>query len=208
MNRQQLLGLAAVVLALVTGLFTTGCTPPAVHPDQINEFDGATYDSLMLAQGALSSLRTSVATDFASHTSSFNDAAEAYNKAIDVYRLYRITQNEANVADTVRDLSLAILLLETTLQTDFHVSAKNEGRIRDNARIIRHRAAQAHVSVSDILTELQIAAAVAQTVAPNSPYSKLAQAVVYATTNAVHAMQTQSGKAIDASLLIPILPIA
>lgn len=197
MTLHKRIGLATGFFALITSLFTTGCTPPAVHPNQFNEFDGAAYDSLTLAHGALTSLRVSVARDFPSYTAHFNDAAEAYNKAVTAYGLYRSSQQEASVDASLRNLTMALVLLETSLESELRVDGKKAANVRASARHIRARAARAHISVSDLLTELQIAAALAQTVPAAAPYSILARAVVSATSNALEAEQLSSGKPID-----------
>ncbi len=200
------IGLTTSALALMASIFTTGCTPPAVHPNQINVFDGATYDTLTLAHGALTSLRASVARDFSSYTPTFNKTAEAYNQAVAAYGLYRNSQEDASVTNSIHNLTLAIVLLETSIQADLHVESKKNGSLRRQALQIRSRAAQAHVSVSDILTELEIAAAVAQTVPSAQPYSALAKVVIEATSGALNEEQAVSGKPIDLQT-IPVIAL-
>jgi len=67
--------------------------------------------------------------------------------------------------------------------------------------------ATARVSISDILTELEIAAAVARTIAPAAPYALLAQLVIGATAQAVAAETAASGHAIDLTTISPIAAI-
>ena len=209
MNLHKRIGLATGVLALITAIFTTGCATPVAHPNQINVFDGATYDTLTLTHGALTSLRVSVATDFSSYAATFNKAAEAYNQALSAYQLYRNSQQETSVNDSIKNLTLAIVLLETSIQSDLHVNPKKNAAVRLAALRIRSRAQQvAHVAVSDILTELEIAAAVAQTVPSAQPYSMLAKAVIDATSGALDAEQAASGKPIDMQSIPAISPIA
>ena len=68
--------------------------------------------------------------------------------------------------------------------------------------------ATARVSISDILTELQIAAAIARTIAPAAPYALLAELVIGATSQAVAAESAASGRAIDLTTIAPIPAIA
>jgi hypothetical protein len=63
------------------------------------------------------------------------------------------------------------------------------------------------VSISDILTELEIAAAVARTIPPAAPYAILAELVIGATSQAVAADTAASGHAIDLTTISPITPI-
>jgi hypothetical protein len=50
------LKLAVFLLPLLAFLLASGCGSQPPHPNQLNAFDGATYDSLTVAHGALSSL--------------------------------------------------------------------------------------------------------------------------------------------------------
>jgi hypothetical protein len=76
--------------------------------------------------------------------------------------------------------------------------------VQSRARKMR---ATARVSISDILTELEIAAEVARTIAPAAPYALLAQLVIGATKQAVAAETAASGHAIDLTTISPIAAI-
>ena len=199
----------AGTLTLIAGILcTTGCNNQPVHPNQINAFDGATYDSLTLAHGVLASLRTSIPNEFPRYNPVFNDAVKAYNDTLAAYTLYRDTQNESSIAANLTNLTLSIVLLETSLQSELHVPPGKNGAIRTQALQIRSRAARAHVTVSDILTELQIAAAIAQTIPAAAPYYPLARTIIEATTFALNSEEEEAGKPIDLLVIPALVPIS
>lgn len=205
MTSSKIFGCSVGAIALATLLFvTTGCTPPAVHPNQFNAYDGAAYDSLTIAHAALSALHTSISTEFPEYSHAFNQAAGAYNNSVITYSAYRTTQDEMGIHSDLQNLTLAIVILETEIQSGFHATAKQNEQVRASATHIRARASQAHIAVSDILTELEIATALAQTVPQAGPYARLARAVIVATADAISAQQLVSGKPIDLATLTAI----
>jgi hypothetical protein len=209
MISKRLLGPLASTLALAALLFcTAGCTPPPVHPNQFDSFDGAAYDSLTVAHAALSSLRTSIGDEFPQYTHAFNEAADAYNKGVTSYTTFRSTHDELGIHTDLQSLTVALVLLETEIQSGFHATPSQSNSVRASAGRIRARAAQAHVTVSDILTELEIATALAQTVPSAGPYARLARAVITATADAISAQQLYSGKPIDLQTLPLLDPLS
>ncbi len=76
-------------------------------------------------------------------------------------------------------------------------------KAREKAGKIRAAAGQ-RITISDILTELEIAAAIAETVPGTEPYSELAAIVITATQQALAAESSASGQAIDLSTIQPI----
>ena len=84
------------------------------------------------------------------------------------------------------------------------LSPSTVAQVRAHAKRLRHSAAQAGLSVSDLLTELEIAAAVARTIPQASPYAQLAQVVIQTTASALAAELSQVGLPIDLSLIPPI----
>ena len=204
----KLIGSAAGTLTLIAGMLcTTGCNTQGIHPNQINAFDGATYDSLTLAHGVLTSLRTSIPHDFPRYEPVFNDSVKAYNDALAAYVLYRNTQNDGSISSTLSNLTLSLVVLETALQSELHVPPSQTAEIRRNALQIRSRAARANVNVSDVLAELQIAAAIAQTIPAAAPYYPLARTIIDATTFALNAEEAEEGKPIDLLTIPALLPI-
>jgi hypothetical protein len=191
-----LVGAAVVLLA--------GCSPQLKHPNQINAFDGATYDSLTAAHAAMASLRGTVASQYPQYTSVFNGAVASYSVAYNSYAVYRATPvNEAAVALAVGNLTVSVVALENTIQTDLHVSPKTVSHIRGKALRLR-AAAQPAITLSDILTELEIASGIAQAIPGAQPYAQLAALVIEATQKAVSAIDAASGQAIDLTLIQPI----
>lgn len=199
-----------LILATLMGaifLFLAGCSPAQKHPNQINSFDGATYDSLTAAHGALVSFRSTVSTKYPQYTNTFNQAAAAYSVAYNAYAAYRSTpSNTAAVTVALSNLTVSIIALENTMQTDLHVSPQTVAGIRGRAAHIR-AAAQPRISISDVLSELEVAAAIAETIPGAQPYAGLAAIVIEATQEAVSALQSSAGQAIDLSTIQPVLAL-
>jgi hypothetical protein len=196
---------AAVALPILGILLTCACGTQPSHPNQLNAFDGATYDTLLLAHGALTSLEATTSVSYPKYTPMFNQAAAAFNTASTTYASFRTTPaTQAEVAVTITNLTVAIVALEDAFQTDMQPSASTIAQIRAHAKLLRHSAAQAGLSVSDLLTELEIAAAVARTIAQASPYAQVAQIVIQTTAAALAAELSQVGLPIDMSLIPPI----
>ena len=183
-------------------ILTTGCGTPPNHPNQLNTFDGATYDSLTLAHAALGSLRSQISAGYPKYVPQFNQAASAYTVAFQAYSLYRSDKSNASqLSLALSNLTVSVASLEAAFQSDMHASPAAVARFKSRAKKIR---ATANISISDILTELQIAAAVAQTIAPAAPYAMLAQLVIDATRQALAAETAASSQPIDLAVIAPI----
>jgi hypothetical protein len=197
--------LALFILAVVAlTISTTACNTQPNHPNQINAFDGASYDSLTVAHAALASFRVHVSTNEKQYVSVFNEAAAVYSTAFNAYSLYRSTQsNQAAVSVNIVNLTVSIISLENAIQTALHVSPEAVLQVREKAGKIR-AAASPRITISDILTELEIAAAIAETVSGTQPYAGLAAIVISATQQALAAESAASGQAIDLSTIQPI----
>jgi hypothetical protein len=83
-------------------------------------------------------------------------------------------------------------------------SPANVAQVRAHAKHLRASAKQAGVTVSDILTELEIAAAVAHTIPQAGPYAALAEVVIESTSAALAAEIAAVGQPIDLSLIQPM----
>ena len=196
---------AAVALPILGILFASGCGNQPGHPNQINAYDGGTYDTLLLAHGALTSLESTVAASDPKYVPIFNQAAAAYSLSYAAYAAFRTSPtNQADVAVTVNNLTVAIVALENAFQTDMHASATSVLKIRAHANRLRSSAGQAGITVSDLLTELEIAAAVANTIPQSGPYAKLAQLVIQTTSAALATESAAVGQAIDLALIQPV----
>lgn len=196
---------ASLVLATFT---TTGCHVQSSHPNQINTFDGTTYDTMVLAHGALTSLRASVATDFRQYAPEFNAALEAYNTAVIAYSAYRNSAgDESSVSVALGNLTVGITSLESVLTHDLHVDAQHSAQIRAKAQKIRARAS-AHLTIADIFTELEIAASVAALVPSVGEYATLAKIILDATQAAIAAEQSLFNKPIRMDAIMAIAPIS
>jgi hypothetical protein len=203
-NKLKWGGLALPVFSLVCVL-TIGCGTQPNHPNQLNTFDGATYDTLTVAHGALGSLRAQISASYPKYVPQFNQAASAYEVAFQAYSLYRTDQsNQSQLSLAIANLTVSVVGLESTLQSDMNASPAVVANIQGRAKKMR---ATARVSISDILTELEIAAAVARTIPPAAPYAILAELVIGATSQAVAADTAASGHAIDLTTISPITPI-
>ena len=204
------LQLAAPLFAIAAAtLINTGCNTQPAHPNQINTFDGATYDTFTLAHGALTSLRVQISSTYPRYAPQFNAAAAAYSTALDAYALYRTaatTGNQAQLSIDIQNLTASIIVLENAFQADLHVPATNIQQIQKQAKRIRS-AAGSNLSITDILTELEIAASVAQLVPQAQPYAVLAAMVIAATDAALNAEQAAAGQSIDLSAIPAVAPI-
>ena len=199
---------AAVALPVICILFACGCGMQASHPNQINSFDGATYDSLLMGHDALASLRTNVSASYPAYTPVFNQACAAYSVVYASYSTFRgRPTTQAEVAVAIANLAVAIVVLENALQTGLHPSAKDVIGIRAHAKRLHAFANEKGISVSDILTELEIAAAVARTIPQASPQAGLAQIVIASTNAALAAQAAAAGQPIDLALLQPVPPV-
>ena len=204
LTKYNFMALAASLLGVV--LATSSCSNQP-HPNQINAFDGASYDSLTLAHGALAALRAPIASQYIQYSSVFNQAATTYAVAYDAYSLFRTSpETQANVAVAIGNLTVSIVALENAVESGMQVPATRALAIRKQATRIR-KAAGSNTSVADILTELEIAAAIAQGVDPSQPYSGLALLVIDATNQALAAKSAATGQPIDLSTIQPVAPI-
>ena len=194
------LKLTALALAAVAVSLTTGCNIQPNHPNQLNTFDGASYDSLTLAHGALLAMRTQVSTSYLSYIPVFNEAAASYTTALDAYTLYRVNGDSAAVTVALNNLAISIVALEDTFQADLHVAPATVLKLRGRAAKLR-AAAGSQITVSDILTALELAATVAEAVPATQPYSALAAMIIQATQQALAAQSAASGQPIDLSTI-------
>lgn len=193
------------LLAIAATLIATGCNQPSKHPNQINDFDGASYDSLTVAHGALTALRSQISTNYKQYAPQFNEAAATYSTAFTVYSQFRTDLNDqATASEAVNALTISIIALETSIQQQLHAPAAAAKNAHQKAAAMRTRAAQQHISISDVLTELEIAATVAQAVPAASPYASLASMVIDATSQALAAYHAAAGQAIDLTTIQPV----
>jgi hypothetical protein len=196
---------AAAALPVLSILFAGGCGIQSSHPNQINAFDGATYDGLLLAHGALTSVQANVTASYPKYAPIFNQARAAYGMAYAAYATFRTAPTtQAEVAVTIGNLTVAIVALENGFENDMQASTTNVAHIRLRAKRLRASAKQAGLSVSDILTELEIAAAVARTIPQVRPYAAIAQLVIESTSSALAAEIAAAGQPIELTLIQPI----
>ena len=193
------------LISAVCVVLATGCGNQPTHPNQFNGFDGASYDSLLLAHGALTSLRAQVAVAYPKYTPVFNDAEASYAAAFNAYSLFRTApQGQAELAVAISNLTISIVSLEDTFQSDLKVSPEVVAEVHKKARTLKQKAAHQQITVSDILTELEIAAAIARAIPGAAPYAGIASMVISATSEALATETAQAGQPID---LINIQPI-
>src|SRR5436305_14448874 len=122
---------AAAVSLLLPTVTTTGCHLQSSHPNQINTFDGAAYDTMTLAHGALTSLRVSISTDFPHYVPEFNQAVEAYNTALVIYSAYRSSADtQPSLSVALGNLAVGITSLESALVTDLRVDEQHSADVR------------------------------------------------------------------------------
>jgi hypothetical protein len=193
------------LLAIAITLTTTGCNQQPKHPNQMNDFDGATYDSLTVAHAALLSLRTQISTNYKQHAAQFNEAATSYSTAFSVYSQYRAAaDSQSTTAGTINALLVSVVTLEVSIQKELNPPAPVVQQAHRKAAAMRAKAAAHNVSISDVLTELEIAATIAETVPATSSYANLASMVIEATTKAVAAYSAAVGQPIDLASIQPV----
>ena len=193
---------AAISLAVATG-----CNPQPEHPNQIDAFDGATYDTLTLAHAALNVLQDRIATNYRQYIPVFNEAAAAYSSAFTAYSIFRSNQNiQSSVTVAMGSLTVSIVALESAIETDLHVSPATVVALRGKAAKIRDSAG-VNPAIADLLTELELASSMAATIDGSQPYADLAATVVNATQQALAAENAAAGQPIDLSTIQPIPPI-
>jgi hypothetical protein len=197
----------AVASLLLVAFITTGCHVQPQHPNQQNTFDGAAFDTLTLAHGALLSLRASISADFPSYTPEFNTAVETYNAALAIYSAYRNrTEAETSVSAALGQLTVDFVSLEGQLIAELPVNQQHAAAIRKTAQKIRDHAG-ANVTVADILTELEIAAALASGVPGGTAYAELAKAVITVTGTALAEEQAGADQPINLDSIAAIQPL-
>lgn len=193
------------LLAIALTLIATGCNQPSKHPNQINNFDGATYDSLTVAHGALTSLRMQISANHKQYGPQFNEAAATYSTAFTVYSQFRTNvTTQATATEAINALTVSIIALEASIQQELHTPAAVSKDAHQKAAAMRARAAKRNISISDVLTELEIAATVAEAVPAASPYANLASMVIDATSQALAAYNSAAGQPIDLSTIQPV----
>jgi hypothetical protein len=201
---RSLLSLASVVCVVLA----TGCGTQTPHPNQLNAFDGASYDTLALTHGALTSLRAEVAVSYPKYAPMFNQTAGSYAAAYDAYAVYRSNpKDQAALTVAVANLTVSIVALENSFQSDLQASPALVKSVHDKARTLRARATGQNVTVSDVLTELEIAAAIARAIPATQPYAGIASMVIAATSEALAEESARAGQPIDLSSIQPISTI-
>ena len=199
-----------ICLLTAFGLILTGCNQP-MHPGAINQFDSTTYDSFLVAHAALTSLRIQVSSTYPKYSGQFDTAAASYQTAYNSYGLFRSapTANQAQVAQAINALTTSIIALENAIQADLNVPVATRAKIKLEAlKKLRKHDFSPDINLQTILTELEIAAAVAEAVPGTAPYAALASIVIEATQEALSALSANSGLPIDMTQIAPIPVIA
>lgn len=202
------LNLTTAAASLLLAVFmTTGCHMQSSHPNQINSFDGAAYDTMLLAHSALATLRTSISTDFPQYAREFNQAADTYNAAVVIYSAYRSSSEvEPSVSAALGNLAVSITTLEGALVSDLQIDAQRSAQVRKAAGRIRARV-NAHITIADVLAELEIAASLAAVMPATEEYATLAKVIIDATGAALVAEQAAADKPIQLDAIAAITPI-
>lgn len=199
---------AAIAVLFCAVLMLTGCQS-STHPNQINTFDGSTYDTLVTSRAALVALRSDVVSKYPTYAPEFNAAARAFETTVQTYTLYRgaPTATQEQVTLEIGNLTVSVVALETSIQQALHVPPATAAKVRAQYQHKRNGLARNNITVSDILTELEIAAGIAQAIPGAQPYAGLASLVIQATQSAVAALQHAQGTPIDLQALQPIAVI-
>ena len=205
MFNKRKLSLAGIVVVPI--LFSAGCNTQPYHPNQLNAFDGATYNSLTLAHAALTSLRAEVSGAFPQYKPAFNEAAAGYAAAFQAYTVFRSQPDgKAALSVALSELTVDIVGLENAFAVDMHANPQAAIAIRRRASRVRAQFGS-NITVADILTELKIAAAIAETVPAAQPYFAIAAAVIEATNQAISAESATAGQPINLNAIQPVQPV-
>lgn len=196
------------VASVVCVVFATGCGTQTPHPNQLSAFDGASYDTLTLTHGALTSLRAQVAVSYPKYAPVFNQAAGSYAAAYDAYAVYRSNPKDpAALTVAVANLTVSLVALENSFQSDLQPSPALVKSVHDKARTLKARAAGQKLTVSDVLTELEIAAAIARAIPATQSYAGIASMVIAATSEALAEESASAGQPINLSTIQPVSTI-
>lgn len=110
--------ISATAVLLVIALATIGCATKTgvgsvAHPNQISAFDGWAYDSLIVAQGALTQAKVEVI-QFPTAKPILNEAIAAYNTAVAGYKIYHTTGggDTTQLTNQINDLISRIARLQ------------------------------------------------------------------------------------------------
>lgn len=102
--------MAALLVFLLAACATTNTTP--AHPNQINAFDGAAYDTLITVQASLNQAKTLIGS-YPQYKTDLNIALLAYNEAIAVYEVYHVSVATAQTTAALQ-AQLAALVTQTS----------------------------------------------------------------------------------------------
>ena len=200
--------LVAGVVASCMLMLSVGCGTANTHPNEISAFDGSTFDTLVATEAVLTSLRSEIASTYPTYKDVFDTAAVGFNTTVTAYGSFRVSpnaQSQAQLSTEVLSLTQAIVALENQIQVDLKVSPAQVAAIRAKATKTKHSFLKAHatadLTLTDILTELEVAAGVAEAIPVAAPYAALAQVVIEATQVAVNAVQSANGTPIDLTKL-------
>lgn len=202
---------AVISTCLIVALVTlTGCGN-TTYSNQLSAFDGSTYSSLTVAHSALNTLRTEILTNHPKYVGTFNEAATAYVTAFNTYSLYRAnpSQTQAQVAAEIASLTVGIVALENSIESDLPVPQPQKDAMRARVLHTKQRMlflghAQTNITLADILSDLAIAAEIAKLVPGASKYGQLAGIVIQAAQNATAALGSAAGKPIDLGTIQPV----
>jgi hypothetical protein len=198
-------------LVIAAALTLASCGNTITYPNQINAFDGATYSTLLVANGVLSGLRASVGQD-PQYTATYNSAAASYNLAVTGYSAFRTAPNAstATLVLEIAQLTPLVVALEVAIQAELHPTGAMKSaavaHAKKESKIIA-RAAKSNVSLQTILTELELAAAIAQLVPGAGPYAALAQVILGLVSTIDAKLQATAGQPINLAYLTVIAPL-
>jgi hypothetical protein len=198
----------SVAGVLLASLLLTACGD-VKHPNQISQFDGDAFDTLLASRAALVQLSTRIASEYPKYAGETNTALSSFNATVSAYKSFRsgLGVTELELASQLGSVSLSIVALENQIQADLHPPAKAILDAREKVLAKRERltsTARAHVSLASVLVQLEMFASIAQVIPATGPYGALAALVIQATSEAYLAIHNAAGKPIDLALLAPI----
>jgi hypothetical protein len=206
MHRYLVLAVSIPAMALLLGC------PSEQHPNQIDAFDGKTYDTLLIAHEALGALRPTVVSHTGDFAASYNASVSAYSDAFDVYSRYRQSpmSGQQPLVLLISSLASSVAALEDKLTRPLPVPAPQRQRITAQYRVAGTADVQqiSAATWGSILDALTLAAEISATVPQSSEYGKLAEQIIAATRFATTAAQQNRGEPIDLARITPLEPIS
>lgn len=198
-----------LVLVILSIILLTGC-PAGRHPNQISDFDGKTYDTLLLAHDTIAALRNPIQNEYPEYVSLWNRTNDSYRLAFGSYASWRDHPggSQAQLGSWLIAVIGNITELEKVFIDKLPVAQEQREVIHSRVRTRRSIVSTPQaLSLQDILQILEVTSEIAKDVPATSSYGALAELLIKTTADAVAAIQKNASLPIDFGRIAPIAPI-